>query len=69
MPKRCNYDLEAMEAALQEMQCDGNTLRAVAKKYGVPRSSLQFKIKNPGHKKTCGPPPVLSNEEESTLVR
>jgi transposase len=52
MPKLCNYNLKAMEAALQEMQCDGNTLRAVAKKYGVSRSSLQFKIKNPGHKKT-----------------
>jgi hypothetical protein len=47
------------------MQSDRTSLRAVAKKYGVPRSSLQFKIKNPGRKKTCGPSPVLSNEEEN----
>jgi Zn-dependent peptidase ImmA (M78 family) len=58
-----------MEASLQEMQSDGASLRAVAKKYGVPRSSLQFKMKNPGHKNMCGPSPVLSHEEESTVVR
>lgn len=69
MPKRANYDSGAMEAALKEMQNDGTSLRAVAKKYGVPRSSLQFRLKNPGHKETCGPCPVLSTDEERTLVR
>jgi uncharacterized metal-binding protein len=24
---------------------------------GLPKSSLHFKIKNPGHKKTCNPSP------------
>jgi lambda repressor-like predicted transcriptional regulator len=49
MSKQSNYNPEAMEAALQEMKSDGTSLRPVTKKYGVPRSSLQFKIKNPGH--------------------
>jgi transposase-like protein len=34
MSKRSNYYPEAMEAAIQEMQSDGTSLRAVAKKYG-----------------------------------
>jgi transposase-like protein len=36
MSKRSNYNPEAMEAALQEMQSDGTSLKVVAKKYGVP---------------------------------
>jgi hypothetical protein len=63
MPKRTNYNPKAMKAALQEMKSDETSLRAVAKKYGVPRSSLQFKIKYPGHKNTCGPSPMHSNEK------
>jgi lambda repressor-like predicted transcriptional regulator len=69
MSKRSNYNPEAIEVKLQEMQSDGTCLKVVAKKYGVSRSSLQFKIKNPCYKNTCGPSPVLSDEEESTLVR
>jgi hypothetical protein len=68
MPKCSNYDQKAMEIALQEMQSNGNSLRVVARKYGVPPSSLQFKRKNSGHKKTCDSSSVLSNEEENTLV-
>jgi hypothetical protein len=37
MSKLSNYNLEAMEAALQEMQSDVTSLRAVAKKYGIPQ--------------------------------
>jgi hypothetical protein len=58
-----------MEAAIQELQSNPElSLRAVAKKYGISRTSLQFKFKNPGHKESFGPP-VLSHEEEQTLVR
>ena len=54
-----------MEAAIQELQSNHElSLTAVAKKYGIPRTSLQFKLKNPGHKGSFGPSPVLSHEEE-----
>jgi len=70
MPKRAIYDPASMEAAIQEVQSNPElSLRAVAKKYGIPRTSLQFKLKNPGHKESFGPSPVLSHDEEQTLVR
>ena len=70
MPKRAIYDPPSMEAAIQEIQSNPElSLRAVAKKYDIPRTSLQFKLKNPGHKESFGPSPVLSHEEEQTLVR
>jgi len=59
-----------MEAAIQELQSNREfSLRAVANKYGIPRTSLQFKLRNPGHKESFGPSPGLSHEEEQTLVR
>jgi hypothetical protein len=58
-----------MEGAIQELQSNRElSLRAVVKNYGIPRTSLQFKLKNPGHKESFGPSPVLSHEEQ-TLVR
>jgi hypothetical protein len=57
-----------MEAAIQELQSNLQlSLRAVAKKYGIPRTSLQFKLKTPGHKEYFGPSPLLLHEEQ-TLV-
>jgi hypothetical protein len=48
MPKRAIYDTASMEAAIQELQSNPElSLRAVAKKYGIPWTSLQFKLKNP----------------------
>ena len=70
MPKRAIYDPASMEAAVQELQSYPElSLRAAAKKYVIPPTSLQFKLKNPGHKESFGPSPVLSHEEEQTLVR
>jgi hypothetical protein len=58
-----------MEAAIQELQSNPElSLRAVAQKYGIPWTSLQFTLKNPGHKDSFVPSPVLSHEEQ-TLVR
>jgi len=69
MPKRAIYDPASMEAAIQELQSNQElSLRAVAKKYGTPRTSLQFKLKTPVIKEYFGPSPVLSHEEEQTLV-
>ena len=70
MPKQAIYDPASVEAAIQELQSNPVlSLTPVAKKYGIPRTSLQFKLKNPGHKESFGPSLVLSQEEEQTLVR
>jgi hypothetical protein len=59
-----------MEAAIQELQSNPElSLKAVAKKYDIPRKRLQFRLKNPGHKESFGPSPFLSHEQEQTLVR
>ena len=48
MPKRAIYDPAPMEAVIQELQSNPElSLRAAAKKYGILRTSLQFKLKNP----------------------
>jgi len=60
MPRRDIYDPAFLEAAIQELQSIPElSLRVVAKKYDIPRTSLQFKLKNPGHKESFGPSPVL----------
>ena len=70
MPKQSIYDPASLEAAIQEIQSNPElSLRAVAKKYGIPWTSLQFKSNKPGHKESFGPSPVISHEEEQTLVR
>lgn len=45
------------------------SLRRAAKKYGIPKYTLEFKLKNPGHKDTCGPLPILTTQEELELVK
>ncbi|KAI4455566.1 homeobox-like domain superfamily [Holotrichia oblita] len=57
-----------MQLAIEEMKTGESSLRNVAKKYNVPKSSLEFKIKNPGHKETFGPNTVLTEDEELRLV-
>lgn len=69
MPKKNQYDVESMESAIKEVKINNMSYRNAANKYGVPKSTLEFKIKNPGHKDTCGPSPILSLREESDLVR
>lgn len=68
MPKKNEYNAESMEAAINEVK-NNMSYRNAAQKYGVPKSTLEFKVKNPGHKDTCGPNPILSAREESDLVR
>ena len=69
MPERAIYDPASMEAAVELQRTPELSLRAVAKKYGRPQTSLKFNLKNPGHKEFLGPSLVLSHEEEQILVR
>lgn len=68
MSKRPTYDRSQMQVAIEEIRRGESSLRNVAKKYNVPKSSLEFKIKNPGHKETFGPNTVLTEDEELRLV-
>jgi len=44
MPQRANYDPASKEATTEEIQSNPKlALIAAAKKYGIPRTSLQFK--------------------------
>ncbi|KAL1498417.1 hypothetical protein ABEB36_009223 [Hypothenemus hampei] len=69
MPKRSSYDSKSMECAIKDVNNNAVSLRAAAKKYGVPKSTLEFKLKNPDHKDTCGPSPILTLREESQLAK
>lgn len=68
MPKKSDYDAALFEPAIKEVK-EGKSIRGTAKKYGLPKSTLEFKLKNPGHKDTCGPSSILSSEEETLLEK
>ncbi|KAH1028565.1 hypothetical protein HUJ05_001911 [Dendroctonus ponderosae] len=50
MPKIPTYSPNRTDRAIREIQCDVASVRAISKKYIVPRATFQFKLKNPGHK-------------------
>nr|CAH7753587.1 unnamed protein product [Callosobruchus chinensis] len=68
MPKLKQYDRSKLENALRDIQNGTESYRTAEKKYGIPKSTLEFKLKHPGHKETLGPSPVLTLEEEALLV-
>nr|CAH7736446.1 unnamed protein product [Callosobruchus chinensis] len=67
MPKLKQYDRSKLENALRDIQNGTESYRTAKKKYGIPKSTLEFKLKHPGHKETLGPSPVLTLEEEALL--
>lgn len=71
MPKtpKVQYSKENLQKAIEAVQDASNNLstRQIAEKYCVPRSSLRYYIKNPGHKTSLGPSPILTVSEESRL--
>lgn len=69
MPKHRAYDSALIDKALQELQEKGASVRSIAGKYGIPKSTIHFKLKHPNHKETFGPPPILTSKEEQCLVR
>ncbi|XP_041973215.1 uncharacterized protein LOC121728940 isoform X2 [Aricia agestis] len=66
--KRKSLVTENLKLAVEEAK-KTRKIREVARKYGIPKSTLYFKLKNPGHKTSRGPPPILTNEEEETLEK
>nr|CAI5863634.1 unnamed protein product [Callosobruchus analis] len=68
MPKLKEYDKSNLDRAVKDVINKVESYRSAEKKYGIPKSTIEFRIKHPGHKDTCGPSPVLSDEEEKILV-
>lgn len=66
MPKINDYNHEALEAAILDVN-NGMSKKAAAKKHGVPRSTIQFRLSDKFQKAEPGPTPILSKEEENTL--
>lgn len=68
MPKLKEYDRKQIEKAVQDVLSKKESYRAAERKYGIPRSTIEFRIKHPERKSTCGPSPILTEDEEKTLV-
>lgn len=67
MPKRKDYDQKALESAMTDIQNGGLSKKSAAKKYGVTRATIQFRLSTKFVKSSCGPSIVLTSEEESLL--
>lgn len=65
-----NYREDAMMAAVEDVRLHKTAIRTAAKKFGVPRTTLKYKVegKSPIHRK-MGPPSILSQEEEAEICR
>lgn len=69
MPKTPQYTKEALDEALEKINSKTMSLRAVTKKYNIPRATLQFKIKNPTSKSQFGLTPYLTHDEEDAIEK
>ncbi|KAF9417459.1 hypothetical protein HW555_005462 [Spodoptera exigua] len=58
---------ENLQKALHEIS-KGMSKKLAAKTFSVPRSTVQFRLKNPDHRSKPGPPTILTDEEEQLFV-
>lgn len=65
---RKTYDEGTISRALEDILNNGLSKKAASRKYGIPRSTLQFRLSQKFSKSTFGPRPILSNDEEQILV-
>ncbi|KAF9411141.1 hypothetical protein HW555_010003 [Spodoptera exigua] len=65
--KRKIYTEENLQKALHEIS-KGMSKKLAAKTFSVPRSTVQFRLKNPDHRYKPGPPTILTDEEEQLFV-
>lgn len=65
MPAKRKYNISDIALALEEIKSGACSIHAAAKKFNIPRPTLQNRI----HKRSkAGPDPVLTAEEEKTIV-
>lgn len=62
------YDEETVKKAVEAIK-EGMSKKMASKKFGVPRSTLQFRLSDKFVKIRPGPTTVLSEEEEDVLVK
>lgn len=67
-PYQKGYNEDDIEKALVAIQ-GGLSKKAAAKLYRIPRPTLIFRLSNKFKKKEPGPSPVLTHDEEATLVK
>ena len=60
------YCEKQIEHAIQAVK-NGMPQRTASKQYGVPRSTIQFRMSNAFLKTTLGPPPVLGTAEDDLV--
>lgn len=65
-----SYSEEAMKAAMVDVRLHQTPIRTAAKKFGVPRTTLKYKVegKSPAHRK-MGPASILRKEEEAEICK
>ena len=56
--KRCKWDMENLEKALQDVMDNQMSVRAAAKKYEVPKSTLHDHLKSYDTDAKPGPAPI-----------
>ena len=61
------YHTQKLEEAIQAVGDGGMSIRHAAEQFGVPKSTLQNRVKGT-HKNVHGRPTVLSKEEEKYIV-
>lgn len=62
------YNEETLQVALDEVK-RGVPKSLVAKKYGIPRATLQFRLSSKFTKTRHGPKMYLTEDEEALLVK
>lgn len=62
-----SYTEEALQKALSEIK-SGSSKKTIAKKYGIPRSTLQFRLSSKFRKVEKGPNTYLTQDEEAKLA-
>lgn len=66
--KKRQYDKESINKAILFVENKEGSIRQAAKLFGVPRTSIIYKLANPNTKFKSGPDSILTDEEEKALV-
>ena len=64
---RSKYSQESLDKAIEDFQSGKFSLRSAAKEYGVPKTTLENRVKGKSTDE-LGRPKVLSPDEENVLV-
>lgn len=68
--KILNYNASAMRAAMLGVRKDGFSVRKAANQHGVPKTTLNNKLRGIApEESTMGPQPILTPQEEDKLAQ